>query len=367
MIVLTSPPTCVLVGVPDLMEVHFPPFFGVGGGDHVNTSATLRKYVLMRQLEQAGKIVDVVGDGNCLFRCLALYLYNNQTRHSEVRQSVAKRYIEQRVVWENDGSFFDTRWAGRLCRKLEATYDEYVEYLSTDKKFGDTICVNAFLDLYPHVSYMLWYADVNEEGDDDGDIILCCQAARIRSDISTLHPLDDPSSLQMILYAKHFQLIKGLTKQDVLQSDTVPHPSSFAHLLVHVDDVGEEEESGQFSTVLGAIQELVVNSEQLASSPRERDTRLPTRGGRPTHAKVQANRLSTEAKVALEKFRCACDCEDLFSENCCHHLITTGAAWSARVALWKLPPGEMASKAEKLLRMPCVSRMMGITPFVASL
>ena len=303
-IVLTSPPTCVLVGVPHLIEVHFPPFYGIGGGDDTITS-TLRKYVSMRQLKQAGKILDVVGDGNCLFRCLALYLYDNQERHSEVRKSVANRYIEQRVAWENDGSFFDTRWAGRLCRKFEATYDEYVEYLSTDKKFGDTICVNAFLDLYPHVSYMLWYADVIEEGDDDGDIILCCQAARIRSDISTLHPLDDPSSLQMILYAKHFQLIKGLTKQDVLQSDTVPHPSSFAHLLVHVDDVGEEEESkesGQFSTVLGAIQELVVNSEQLASAPGERDTRLPTRGGRPTHAKVQATRLSTEAKIGGDRF-----------------------------------------------------------------
>ena len=68
--VLTSPPTCVLVGVPDLIEAHFPPFYGVGGGDNTTTSATLRKYVLMRQLEQAGKIVDVVGDGNCLFRCI---------------------------------------------------------------------------------------------------------------------------------------------------------------------------------------------------------------------------------------------------------------------------------------------------------
>ena len=330
------------VDVHDLIEVKFPPFFGVGGGSTSPNDALVRKYVSLRLLESAGKVCDVEGDGNCLFRCLAVYLYGSEARHLEVRSAVAQQYVQNRARWENDGSLFDTQWTSQLCGTTSGTYEEYVKYISTSKKFGDTICINAFLKLYPNVSYMLWFTEVGENMGEGGNVFLRCQAAKVRDDNQNLHPLDDPSTLHLMLYARHFRLLRGLNGADVVSSSSVPR-SDMPFLPYTNAGVEETKAPDEAAFVSETISDVLAGTVEVFA-------RCGSRGGRPKHDTTRSVRLSDSARKDLETFHCKCgNATDVSSENLCHEVVSSGVAWAARMALWSGTPQEIASKCNEII------------------
>lgn len=66
----------------------------------------------------------VLGDGNCMFRCLAFYLYKDVSSHSRVRQEVVG-YIDEH--WEEFNSFVLTE---------NVTKESYCRRLRTDKSMA---------------------------------------------------------------------------------------------------------------------------------------------------------------------------------------------------------------------------------------
>jgi hypothetical protein len=88
------------------------------------------------------KVVDVVGDGNCLFRAISKSLrlnYNLKYNHRILRSMVAEYLSENKKFVEP--------YLEYVTRNSQITPEQYIEYISKDGQWGDIICLKVLSEI----------------------------------------------------------------------------------------------------------------------------------------------------------------------------------------------------------------------------
>ena len=89
--------------------------------------------------DESSKIVDVKKDGNCLFRCFALALLENEDEHKEIRKSITEHMLHKENVY---GRFVegDYRRHVQMCEDTEWGTD--AEIFATSALYDMDVYVN---------------------------------------------------------------------------------------------------------------------------------------------------------------------------------------------------------------------------------
>jgi hypothetical protein len=101
---------------------------------------------LQERLRQNGlTYLDVGAEGNCLFRCIAVYIFNDAERHQQVR-----RVFSFFVPFSNFQDIVDyiQQNSGKYGEFLTEEIDDYLDRLSRDGTWGDHFAIDAASNVY---------------------------------------------------------------------------------------------------------------------------------------------------------------------------------------------------------------------------
>ena len=111
-------------------------------------------------MKRARNIVDIVPDGNCLFRAIALHFYRDHSRHKDVRDQIVNGLLVNREFYTNANTksgVYDENFVAHLTGG-DSSFDAYVDYTSTLGTYGDTGCLEVFQKIHPDFGYRVWTA-----------------------------------------------------------------------------------------------------------------------------------------------------------------------------------------------------------------
>lgn len=126
---------------------------GISISERSESSKSLDEVILYNG--ERFRIRNVKGDGNCLFRCFALLLYNNESKYDEVRQEIVEFIVAN---WEQQKEII--QFSGNGFHYANA--EHYRVVMGADKCFGTDHEVAVFVQLKKTAVNVFKY---NKEGD----------------------------------------------------------------------------------------------------------------------------------------------------------------------------------------------------------
>lgn len=96
-------------------------------------------------------IIDITGDGNCLFRSISFYIYGSEYFYSDIRELTFK-YIKNNITkfyeycYIENGTYYINVEEGTIVRKF--ILDEYVSHIEEEGFFSGFIEINALSIIY---------------------------------------------------------------------------------------------------------------------------------------------------------------------------------------------------------------------------
>ncbi len=100
----------------------------------------------------------IIGDGNCLFRTLAVHLFDDQERHPEVREKIAlalRNDLDNK--YSKNPHIYEASWTATLTgRKGSSSYADYVNHVSQPRNFGDIGCFHVAADIFEDFTFRIW-------------------------------------------------------------------------------------------------------------------------------------------------------------------------------------------------------------------
>ncbi|XP_078320655.1 uncharacterized protein LOC111113350 isoform X2 [Crassostrea virginica] len=113
------------------------------------------------QYTEAAKGTEIIGDGNCFYRSLAQYLYENQEEHVGVRRQI--------IAYMSGGTDCPKEEGEQRRRRYQAmvpgSYDEYLRRHSRLGEYSDDAIVQAAADLFGVNLYINSYGSVQHVQD----------------------------------------------------------------------------------------------------------------------------------------------------------------------------------------------------------
>ena len=76
--------------------------------------------------------IQIIGDGNCLFRCFSCFLYNSQNFHMKVRKNIVDNVF---VNWENYKFYI----LGSEYYKNILNKTNYLNFMSKNTTYGTKV------------------------------------------------------------------------------------------------------------------------------------------------------------------------------------------------------------------------------------
>ena len=126
-----------------------------GGGDA--SSRNLVAVLNIEQLRQEYLLHQIVGDGNCLFRCIAKHVYGNEAAYYLVRQQIVDELKRPEKEWNNHVNIYDPVGTVHLTKdSRKASFNDYVNHLSTDGTFGDVGCLYIAEEIYSDFTWKIF-------------------------------------------------------------------------------------------------------------------------------------------------------------------------------------------------------------------
>lgn len=85
--------------------------------------------------------VRIVGDGNCLFRCFAYFIYNDQEKYRQIRLKIVKNVVKN---WSMYAPFviIDELSSEKVSKQ------DYRNYMSKNSIFGGEVEIVSFVNLF---------------------------------------------------------------------------------------------------------------------------------------------------------------------------------------------------------------------------
>lgn len=118
-------------------------------------------------------LVKIVGDGNCLFRCFAHFLYSDQTNHYKIRMVIVNFVVEN---WD----YYENSIIGNPDYPSVVNSISYYDYMSQSTIFGSAIEIEAFVRIYDvSVSIIIEGTTIiHKHGNDNSPFKLVLQLSR---------------------------------------------------------------------------------------------------------------------------------------------------------------------------------------------
>lgn len=89
---------------------------------------TLAKFIKFIKEKEFGD--DIIGDGNCLYRCLSKYFYGHQQRHEQIRHEIIQYMSDDELMTKEEK-------INRYFRKFMSKNDGYDDYLTLHSEIGE--------------------------------------------------------------------------------------------------------------------------------------------------------------------------------------------------------------------------------------
>jgi hypothetical protein len=121
---------------------------------------------------------NVRGDGNCLYRCIAIDLYDNEDYHEIVRKNMIKFVQDRQFVYKNSGN-------------LTESIDSWIEKMSKCGEYGDAFALEL-------LSWMLERPIVVQVRSGNGNKLLFTE---------TMGNWFNTSTIQLVLRNEHYTII----------------------------------------------------------------------------------------------------------------------------------------------------------------
>ena len=126
-------------------------------------------------MEQNRVKIKIIGDENCLFRCFAHYLYNDQNLHSKLRNKIVQNIVDN---WQNYENFIvgNIYYKNVLKNKTKdiLNSNDYKNYMLNNYVYGNEIEIKSFVEMYNvHVTvYMKNLNNIHSFGNDKSNLKL---------------------------------------------------------------------------------------------------------------------------------------------------------------------------------------------------
>lgn len=106
--------------------------------DEVDDSLEKENFLLNMQKRGLG-LKNIEKDGNCVFRAVALLLFEDQAKHMQVRHDIVNQLVDQREKYEKNISY---------SKGGIETFDAYTQNMRLESVWGDHVELQAAADLY---------------------------------------------------------------------------------------------------------------------------------------------------------------------------------------------------------------------------
>ena len=105
-----------------------------------------------------GRMISILpGDGNCFYRVVAKFLWDNVELYMKARILLAKELEENETEWIGNTGVYSESITFELSNNLaEVSFADYVKAVKTEGKYGDTGLLKVLEKLYPDFRYVHW-------------------------------------------------------------------------------------------------------------------------------------------------------------------------------------------------------------------
>lgn len=294
-----------------------------GGGRSIDEHV----YLLRDRIVEETHHFPILGDGNCLFRCVAHHSLQDSDRHGEVRARIVTLLKLNREVFYD---LMDTDWLVKLTGIRDADYDDYVSYIEEDGSHGDVLALQVWAQANPDFNFRIWRAQdrfLTEEEAKLGGFTSKCGVVRYQDvwvDVcNNAADIYDKTALNLLHTVTpegvgHFDILRNLTPELFVARNAVHdqhkrhlHAESCKPVMVPLSDLSHN----SFSTAL---------PRDALPIPQPKGRHVRRTGSQLLHDKT-----TDEERDSLNQFRCGC-----LNEIGCRKVIENGWAWQARVLAW---------------------------------
>lgn len=95
-------------------------------------------------------IISIIGDGNCLFRSLSYFIFNNQNEYKKLRYLIVKNVVQN---WENYKHFIIGNNSFNSTIKSKK---DYYTLMSKDKQYGSYTEIVSFCEIFPDYTIIIY-------------------------------------------------------------------------------------------------------------------------------------------------------------------------------------------------------------------